>query len=41
MMSPQEKTIEQMKKYLYSNSIAAHPYYRLGNSEKDHRSNGL
>ncbi len=40
-MISQEKTTEKMKKYLYSNSIAAHPYHRIGNSFKDHQFTGL
>ena len=30
-----------MKNYLYYNSIAAHPYYLIGNRLKDHRFDGL
>jgi hypothetical protein len=30
-----------MKNYLYYNSIAAHPYYLIGNCFKDHHFKGL
>jgi len=30
-----------MKNYLYYNSIAAHPYYLMGNCFKDHHFEGL
>lgn len=40
-MIPQRKTMEKMKKYLYSNSIAAHPYYLMRDSFKDRQFTGL
>lgn len=39
-MISQEKTTEKMKKYLYSNSIAAHPYYLMEDSFEDRKSTG-
>jgi len=36
-----EKSKEKMKNYLYYNSIAAHPYYLMGNCFKDHHFEGL
>jgi hypothetical protein len=36
-----EKSKEKMKNYLYYNSIAAHPYYLIGNCFQDQRSEGL
>jgi len=39
-MFPGEKPQKKMKNYLYSNSIAAHPYSLSGNRFTDHRSEG-
>jgi len=36
-----EKSKEKMKNYLYYNSIAAHPYYLIGNGFKDQHTDGL
>jgi len=36
-----ENTNKKMKNYLYCNSIAAHPYYLMGNCFKDQRTDGL
>ncbi len=40
-MIPRVKTNEKMKKYLYSNSIAAHPYYLMRDSFEDRKTTGL
>jgi len=36
-----EKLKRKMKNYLYYNSIAAHPYYLIGNCLKDQHTEGL
>jgi hypothetical protein len=36
-----ENINEKMKNYLYCNSIAAHPYYLIGNRFRGHRLEGL
>jgi hypothetical protein len=35
------KIKKDMKNFLYYNSVAAHPYYRIGSGFEDHRSEGL